>query len=163
MNRNLTALLGILAVAGYQNRDKISEILKGLTQGGQRPPGQAIPGSTQGGLGDILGNLTRGGGGGLADLIRGGSAGGILSGGLGGLVDQLTRSGRGDVADSWVKPGPNQPIERPDLENALGDEVLAELAEKTGLSREEIVARLSRDLPRAVDDLTPDGRVPDSI
>lgn len=162
MNRNLTALLGILAVAGYQNRDKISEILKGLTQEGQRPPGQAIPGSTQGGLNDILGNLTRGGGG-LADLIRGGSAGGILSGGLGGLVDQLTRSGRGDVADSWVKPGPNQPIERPDLENALGDEVLSELAEKTGLKREEIVARLSRDLPRAVDDLTPDGRVPDSI
>lgn len=161
MNRNLTALLGILAVAGYQNRDKINEILKGLTQQGQRSPGQVAPGAAQGGLGDILGNLT--GGGGLADLIRGGSAGGILSGGLGGLVDQLTKNGRGDVADSWVKPGPNQPIERPDLADALGDEVLSELTEKTGLSREEIVARLSRELPRAVDDLTPDGRVPDSI
>ncbi|OWV80744.1 hypothetical protein ATY77_23935 [Rhizobium sp. R634] len=161
MNRNLTALLGILAVAGYQNRDKINEILKNLTQGGQRSPGQVAPGTAQGGLGDILGNLTRGGG--LGDLIRGGSAGGILSGGLGGLVDQLTKNGRGDVADSWVKPGPNQPIESPDLADALGDEVLSELTEKTGLSREEIVSRLSRELPRAVDDLTPDGRVPDSI
>ena len=27
---SLTALLGLLAIAGYQNRDKIAEMLKGL-------------------------------------------------------------------------------------------------------------------------------------
>lgn len=36
-----------------------------------------------------------------------------------------------------------------------GEDVLAELSEKTGLSRLEILGRLSRDLPRAVDNLTP--------
>ena len=31
---SMTALLGLLAVAGYQNRDKIGEMLKDLTGGG---------------------------------------------------------------------------------------------------------------------------------
>jgi uncharacterized protein YidB (DUF937 family) len=38
--------------------------------------------------------------------------------------------------------------------------VLAALAQQTGLSREEIVARLSRELPQAVDQYTPEGRIP---
>ena len=31
---SMTALLGLLAIAGYQNREKIAEMLKGLTEGG---------------------------------------------------------------------------------------------------------------------------------
>lgn len=34
------------------------------------------------------------------------------------------------------------------------------LAQQTGLSREELSARLTRDLPAAVDKFTPDGRLP---
>ena len=30
---SMTALLGLLAIAGYQNRDKIAEMLGGLGQG----------------------------------------------------------------------------------------------------------------------------------
>ena len=30
---SMTALLGLLAIAGYQNRDKIAEMLKGLGGG----------------------------------------------------------------------------------------------------------------------------------
>ncbi|WP_308737978.1 YidB family protein [Rhizobium sp. TH2] len=56
--------------------------------------------------------------------------------------------------------GPNLPIDEPDLSQALGDDVLGELTAKTGLSKEEILSRLSRELPKAVDDLTPDGVVP---
>ena len=32
---SITALLGLLAVAGYQNRDKLAEMLKGATSGNQ--------------------------------------------------------------------------------------------------------------------------------
>ena len=35
---SMTALLGLLAIAGYQNRDKIAEMLGGLGQG---KPGSA--------------------------------------------------------------------------------------------------------------------------
>ena len=33
----MTALLGMLALAGYQNRDKIAEMLKGAGAGGAQP------------------------------------------------------------------------------------------------------------------------------
>ena len=42
----MTALLGLLAVAGYQNRDKIAEMLKGLGQGA---PASGQPGAQAGG------------------------------------------------------------------------------------------------------------------
>ena len=42
----------------------------------------------------------------------------------------------------------------------MGPEVLETLSRQTGLSGEEIVSRLSRNLPEAVDKYTPDGRIP---
>ncbi|RYF29916.1 MAG: DUF937 domain-containing protein, partial [Comamonadaceae bacterium] len=59
-----------------------------------------------------------------------------------------------------VRTGPNQQIEAPDLEQAIGPDVMDRLATQTGLSREEILARLSKQLPEAVDKYTPDGRIP---
>lgn len=155
----LTALLAVLAVAGYQNRDKIAEVLRGLGQGAQN--GQRDhkgTSSNKGGLGDLLGGLTRGGG--LGDLFRGNSTGGILSGGIGGLLEQFQRNGQGDKVESWVNTGDNKPINDGELNQALGDDTVAELVAKTGLSKDEILRRLSRDLPKAVDELTPNGNVP---
>lgn len=47
-----------------------------------------------------------------------------------------------------------------ELERVLGEEKIAWLTQQTGLSREELLAGLSRELPHAVDKLTPDGRIP---
>ena len=68
--------------------------------------------------------------------------------------------GHGDAADSWVKTGPNQPIGTDQLERAIGPDVLASLTKETGLSREELLSRLTRELPDAVDKFTPHGRLP---
>jgi uncharacterized protein YidB (DUF937 family) len=147
MNRrgmpSLVALLGLLAVAGYQNREKLSEFLR--KRGGA--PGQ--PDQQGGGLLE-----------GLGGLLGGAGAGNILSGGLGDLVERFRQGGQGEAADSWVRKGPNQPITSGELERAIGPEVLATLSQQTGLSREELLTRLTRSLPKAVDDLTPEGRVP---
>ena len=62
--------------------------------------------------------------------------------------------------DSWVGTSPNRDLASPDLEQAIGPDVLDDLTEQTGLSREEILMRLSRELPRAVDQYTPQGRLP---
>ena len=142
---SMTALLGLLAIAGYQNRDKLAEMLGGSSSHNLGAPGQP----QQGGLGGLLGNL--GGGGGV---------GGLLGGGLGELVERFRHSGQGDVADSWVGHGPNKEIAPPQLEQAIGPDVLATLSQQTGLSRDEILARLTRELPRAVDQYTPEGRLP---
>lgn len=145
---SLTALLALLAFAGYQNRDKLGELLRGA----QHSPG-AQPQVPQGGTGGALpGNL--------GGALSGKSIGDLLSGGLKDLVDAFTQKGHGDVADSWVKHGPNKQIAPPDLEKAIGSDVLENLSHLTGLSREEILARLSKQLPEAVDKYTPDGRVP---
>jgi uncharacterized protein YidB (DUF937 family) len=143
---SMTALLGLLAIAGYQNRDKIAEMLKGAGGPGGQPAG-GQPGG-QGGLGGLLGGLA------------GTSAGGLLGGGLGSLLDSFRQAGQGDVADSWVSKGPNKPIEPPQIKQAIGADVLSELAQRTGLSEEEILNRLSQRLPDAVDKYTPDGRLP---
>lgn len=142
---SMTALLGLLAVAGFQNRDKITEMLRGAGAGGSAPSGA-------GGLGGLLGNLT--------GSLGGAGAGSILSGGLGELVDQFKRNGAGDTAESWIRTGPNQEIAPPTLEKAIGPDVLATLSQQTGLSKEELLNRLSKELPDAVDRYTPDGRIP---
>lgn len=155
MSGPMKALLGALAVAGYQNRDKIAEVLRGL-QNRQPQNGDASrPNETEGGLGGLFD-----GHGGLGDLLGSLTTGGVLSGGLGDLLKTFQQNGHGDKADSWIQPGPNAPIERDQLSDALGPDVLDELTAKTGLSREDILERLTRDLPKAVDDLTPDGRIP---
>jgi uncharacterized protein YidB (DUF937 family) len=154
---SMTALLGLLAIAGYQNRDKIAEMLRGQQTGTPGQPGQQAGGL--GGLGGALGS-SLGGLGGLLGGLGGAGAGGLLSGGLGELIENFRQNGQGDVADSWVGTGPNKEIAPPQLEQAIGPDVLATLTQQTGLSREEILARLSRELPHAVDQYTPEGRLP---
>lgn len=169
----MTALLAVLALAGYQNRDKIGEVLSNLRNGeglGGGTPGMAPgqggggmssgTGASGGGLGGLLGGLA---GGGLGDLLGGSSSGNILSGGLGGILDQFRSNGLGHKAESWVGTGENAEIQDHELNQALGEDTLGELEQKTGLSRSEILSRLSRELPRAVDDLTPEGRIPDDM
>ena len=141
---SMTALLGLLAIAGYQNRDKIAEML-----GSGR--GQAGTGAnTQGGLGGLLGQLGLGGA----------SAGGVLSGGLGELLERFKQTGQSETAESWVNTGTNKPCTETQLEQAIGPEVLETLSKQTGLSRNELITRLCRELPDAVDKYTPQGRLP---
>jgi uncharacterized protein YidB (DUF937 family) len=142
---SMTALLGMLAIAGYQNRDKISEMLKGI--------GNANPGETpQPGLGKVLA--------GLGGMLGSADAGGLVNGGLGELLNRFAQSGQGDVANSWVGNGPNKDVSPVDLKHAIGPDVLTALEQQTGLSQDELLARLARELPQAVDKYTPDGRIP---
>jgi uncharacterized protein YidB (DUF937 family) len=76
----MKAFLGMLAVAGYQNRDKIGEFIKGLQSGPQGETSEARAGQTSeagrsgpmGGLEELLGGLTSGGilSGGLKNLLK---------------------------------------------------------------------------------------------
>jgi uncharacterized protein YidB (DUF937 family) len=146
---SMVALLGLLAVAGYQNREKLGGLLGGLGSQSENP---ADPNRQAGGLSDILS--------GLGGMLGGATSGGVLSGGLGELVDRFRQTGRGDKADSWINTGDNAPVEASDLEEALGENTIVELTQKTGLSREELLKRLSETLPDAVNQMTPAGRLP---
>jgi len=86
-------------------------------------------------------------------------AGGLL-GGLGGLMDKLQKGGLGNLINSWVGPGQNQPVSPHQLGPALGPDIIKTLAQRSGLSEEELVRQLSQALPGLVDKLTPNGRLP---
>jgi uncharacterized protein YidB (DUF937 family) len=93
------------------------------------------------------------------DSTQDASPGSILDG-LGGLINQFQKKGLGDVVDSWVNRGKNQNIAPDQVSVALGGDVIDQLSRRTGLSRDQVVAELSRMLPNVVDKLTPDGRLP---
>jgi uncharacterized protein YidB (DUF937 family) len=135
----------------------LGDILGGLLGGNSASGAPAGGGGLGGALGGDLGGLLKGG---LGGLLAGGAAGSVLSGGLGGLLKQFEDNGQAQVAKSWVGTGPNQDISESDLAKSIGTNDINALAQHTGLSRDELLAGLRRELPGAIDELTPNGRVP---
>lgn len=86
-------------------------------------------------------------------------AGGLL-GGLGGLLDKLQNGGLSNAINSWIGHGQNQPVSPGQLGSALGPDLIKMLAQRSGMSEEEITKQLSQILPGVVDKLTPQGRLP---
>ncbi len=143
------ALLGLLAY----------KAVKGFSGSSATPASTpAAPGS--GPFAGGLGGLFNGMGSGAGSPLGAGGLGGLLAGGLGDLVRQFQGAGKGAVADSWVSTGQNKPIAPADLNNVLTNEQMEFLMARTGLSRQELLAGLSEQLPQAVNHLTPDGRLP---
>jgi uncharacterized protein YidB (DUF937 family) len=143
--------MGLLGLLAYK---AIKSFSGNAAQPGTAPAGPG--GGAFGGLGDLFKGLGAGGGMGAGA----GGLGGLLTGGLGDLLKQFQGAGKDDVAWSWVGTGQNQPITPADLGKVLTPEQIDFLMARTGLSREELLAGLSEQLPQAVDHLTPEGRLP---
>jgi uncharacterized protein YidB (DUF937 family) len=141
---SMTALLGMVALAGYQNRDKLAEMFNNAAGSLSKPESSGQPRAQAD----------------SPNMLGAGGIGGLLGGGLNELLEQFTKNGQGEAAESWVGPGPNKEVSPPQLKQAIGQDVLATLVQQTGLSQEELLARLSRELPAAVDKYTPGGRLP---
>ena len=145
---SLLALLGLVAVAGYQNRDKIGQM---LGQGGTNQTGEHKAGGIDGSINDagqVLGRTAN-------------QVGGSLMSGLNDLLDTFRRTGEKERADSWVTPGvPTQGLTREQVESAIGRDTLYDLARETGLEYDELLNRLAKSIPEAVDRATPDGKFP---
>jgi uncharacterized protein YidB (DUF937 family) len=81
-------------------------------------------------------------------------------GGWNGLLKQFEDQGLGDKIRSWVGKGENLPISPDQVKQALGSQTVHDLAAKVGISTDDLAAKLSELLPKAVDHATPDGTVP---
>ena len=151
---SVTALLALLAVAGYQHRDKISDLLRkaGGAGTGDDQPSTGLDAHNSQSISNVLSEID--------SFFTGSSGASALSGGLGGLVDQFRGKGHAEAADSWVSNDANKPVAEQDLAAALGDDTLAELSAKTGLGRDVLLQRLARVIPDAVHGMTPEGRLP---
>jgi len=107
---------------------------------------------------------------GLLDGIIGGFVGGQMAsvvsgliadqGGVSGILSKFEQAGLGSTVRSWVGTGPNDPVSSTQVHQALGPDLLQQLAAKTGLSPEELAEKLSHVLPGVIDKLTPAGTIP---
>ena len=141
------ALLGLLAYKAYKSM-------------GSSQPSQAPSHNPDAQSNDISAEP-----GGLAGVLRtifgGGSVPGpVLRRGVDNTVRDLEQSGHGEVARSWVDKGPNRSIAPDKLGAALGEDAIRVLTEQTGMNRDALLGALSEHLPRLIDHLTPEGRLP---
>jgi uncharacterized protein YidB (DUF937 family) len=108
---------------------------------------------------------------GLLDGLLGGAIGAEMAtvvngliekhGGISGIVSQFEQQGLGDTVSSWVGTGENKPISPDQVHQALGADIVKEMAEKMGISPDVLAAKLAEVLPKAVDHLTPGGTIAD--
>jgi uncharacterized protein YidB (DUF937 family) len=87
-------------------------------------------------LGSVLDRL--GGGSGVTKVAFLGLAFQLLqrAGGIDGLLEKLREAGLGAHGDSWVGTGQNMPVLPDQLRQALGPDVLGQLASQFGLSHD---------------------------
>lgn len=139
--------------------DILGEILKQVLEGAaqqqpqpqqrapqpqQRPaqPPQGMPSPTD--LGDILTQIFGGGGAQkLPDVVR-----------------QFEEKGMREQVDSWVRTGPNKPVDRRQIEDAFGQRELEQIARSKGVDRDQLAEVLAKYIPRIIDELTPAGQLP---
>jgi uncharacterized protein YidB (DUF937 family) len=158
--------MGLLALLAYKAFSSGGSLGGMFGQGSVAVPGGATSADNYRGSPSGRGSET----GGLMDWVKGslgggaagGSTGSVVSGGLGELVKRFQKNGFGDVANSWIDTGPNKPIAPDQIEKAAGTEELDVLAKEMGMPREQLLAKLSSELPNTVDRLTPAGRLPDT-
>ena len=148
----------------------LGQVLGGAQQ--QQQPGGAGGGleglSALAGMGGLDALLGGGGGAGGANASGGlaGALGGLLAndgqmGGLGGLVSKFEQAGMGDVIGSWVGTGQNQPISPDQVQGALGSDAISGLASKLGINAQTLLPLLASVLPLLINQLTPQGKVPE--
>ena len=146
---SMIALLGLLAVAGYQNRDKLSRLVKNAPDRGEDNGNGALSGATEP-REDMLDTLRQ----------KVGETGGNVLAGLSDLLARFSNPVQSAKASTWVNQGPNGDLAAGDLEEVLDESTMTDLMQQTGLGRSELLERLSAILPEAVDKLTPKGRLP---
>ncbi len=83
------------------------------------------------------------------------------SGGLNDILSQLQSSGLGDAVTSWLGGGENQAVSTGQVEDALGKSGLSQFADKAGIDLSQAAGVLAGMLPQVVDQLSPQGSVPE--
>lgn len=84
------------------------------------------------------------------------------TGGFSGFIDRFKEVGLGDTATSWITSGDNAEISNEQIESAIGEDTINTIAEQVGIDKEKTTSALAFMTPKVVDNLTPDGEIPDN-
>lgn len=133
--------------------DILGEILKQVLEGAaqqqapQRPAPQPQRGPSDMPSSDDLAEIFK-------QIFGGGSAQKLPD-----VVKQFEEKGLRDEVDSWVRTGPNKPVDRRQIEDVFGQRELDDLARQRNVDRERLAEVLSRYIPKIIDELTPQGQL----
>jgi uncharacterized protein YidB (DUF937 family) len=83
------------------------------------------------------------------------------TGGLTGLVEKFNSQGLGDAVSSWISTGENQAVSGEQVQQAFGSDAIQNVAQKLGISGTDVSSGLAALLPKIIDGLTPDGKIPE--
>ena len=168
----------------------LGSVLGNARAGQQSPMGGGggglsdLLGGLMGGGGGLAGNRTGEAGGlaglgGLGGMGQGGSSlgskGGALmllmlplamqwvqrNGGIGGVLERFKSKGYSQQAASWVSTGENEELQPQAVHELMGTEELSRMSQQLGVSQEEVSSSMAQILPEMVNQLTPQGGVPD--
>jgi uncharacterized protein YidB (DUF937 family) len=81
-------------------------------------------------------------------------------GGLNAIVAKLQQAGLGNQVSSWLGNGQNLPITADQIKQVLGSDVVRQLAAKYNIPVDQISEVLAHQLPVAVDQASPNGKLP---
>lgn len=84
------------------------------------------------------------------------------NGGLQGMLGKMQQAGFGEQAQSWIGTGQNMPISPDALSQIFGQGQLGKIAEQLGMPQQDVAGGLAQMLPGVVDQMTPQGQIPDN-
>lgn len=84
------------------------------------------------------------------------------NGGLDGVLNKFRQGGLAQQADSWVSTGQNMNISGDQLQQVLGSSTISDLASRLGMSPDQAGSSMAQLLPNVIDQLTPQGQVPEN-
>jgi len=80
-------------------------------------------------------------------------------GGVAGIVQKFSSGGMADIVASWVGTGANAPVSATQVQQALGDSTVADVASTLGVNSSQASASIASMLPQLINSLTPNGAV----
>ncbi|MDB5843366.1 MAG: hypothetical protein JWP79_676 [Polaromonas sp.] len=157
----------------------LGDLLGGLLGGGAGQVGNRP--ADLGGLGGLGGGMGQGGMGqggmgmgGMGDSGMGSKGGALMlllmplamqwvqrNGGIGGVLERFKNKGYSQQAASWVSTGENEELQPQAVNELMGTEELSRMSQQLGVSQEEVSTGMAQILPEMVNQLTPQGGVPD--
>ena len=84
-------------------------------------------------------------------------------GGLNAIIAKLQQAGLGNQVSSWLGNGQNLPITADQIKQVLGSDVVRQLAAKYNIPVDQISEVLAHQLPVAVDQASPNGKLPHTL
>jgi uncharacterized protein YidB (DUF937 family) len=81
-------------------------------------------------------------------------------GGIAGFLARFKKGGNAELVNSWIGREANQDLSPLQLESALGKDMVARIASKVGLAQTVAAGGLAYMVPKVIDALTPEGRIP---